>query len=76
MVIRAYLNQKKVAKWTLTRLINKITDELGSLDLVKLTVIRNRFSDIGEKLKAVFSNIFGLCKDDTIEKYKNEYEEL
>lgn len=63
-------------KSALTTLKNKAKDELDTSDSAKLKVIRNRFSYIGEELKSVIRNIFGVCKDDEIETYSNEQEEL
>lgn len=63
MDINAYLNQKMSEKSTLSRIKNKTTDEWDSLDSTKLNVIRNRFIDVGEELKTIFSIIYGCYKD-------------
>lgn len=59
MDINAYLNQKISEKLALSRIKNKTTDELDSLDSTKLNVTQNRFIDVGEELKTIFSIIFG-----------------
>lgn len=70
--IKSYLNQKKEAKFELISLKNQTAEKLDNLHPTKLNIIPNRFSNIFDKLKIIFSNTFGISEEDEIEKYNNE----
>lgn len=70
--IKSYLNKKKEAKFEFISLKNQTAEKLDNLHPSKLNIIPNRFSNIVDKLKIIFSNTFGLSEEDKIEKYNNE----
>ncbi|GFX67861.1 DUF1758 domain-containing protein [Trichonephila clavipes] len=76
MKSKACLNQKKAIISSLTRLKNKTLQDINELDSTKLKIRKNRFDVIGEELKTLFDNLFSLARDDEIEYYILEKQEL
>ncbi|GFY28158.1 DUF1758 domain-containing protein [Trichonephila clavipes] len=76
MKSKACLNQKKAIISSLTRLKNKTLQDINELDSTELKIRKNRFDVIGEELKTLFDNLFSLAKDDEIEGYILEKQEL
>ncbi|GFV78772.1 integrase catalytic domain-containing protein [Trichonephila clavipes] len=52
------------------------TKDINELDSTELKIRKNRFDVIGEELKTLFDNLFSLAKDDEIEGYILEKQEL
>ncbi|GFU38729.1 DUF1758 domain-containing protein [Trichonephila clavipes] len=76
MKSKACLNQKKAIISSLTRLKNKTLQDSNELDSTELKIRKNRFDVIGEELKTLFDNLFSLARDDEIEGYILEKQEL
>ncbi|GFW59533.1 DUF1758 domain-containing protein [Trichonephila clavipes] len=76
MKSKACLNQKKAIISSLTRLKNKTLQDINELDSTELKIRKNRFDVIGEELKTLFDNLFNLARDDEIECYILEKQEL
>ncbi|GFV91429.1 integrase catalytic domain-containing protein [Trichonephila clavipes] len=76
MKSKACLNQKKAIISSLTRLKNKTLQYINELDSTELKIRKNRFDVIGEELKTLFDNLFSLARDDEIECYILEKQEL
>lgn len=71
-----FLNRKKAAKSSLTRLKNKTLEDITRLDSAELKVRKNRFDTLGEELKTIFDNLFDVAKEDEIETYIDEKQDL
>ncbi|GFS36550.1 uncharacterized protein TNIN_389231 [Trichonephila inaurata madagascariensis] len=76
MKVKACLNQKKAIISSLTRLKNKTLEDINELDSSELKIRKNRFDTIGEELKTIFDNLFSLARDNEIEDYILEKQEL
>ncbi|GFW80780.1 DUF1758 domain-containing protein [Trichonephila clavipes] len=70
------LKKKKAIISSLTRLKNKTLQDINELDYTELKIRKNRFDVIGEELKTLFDNLFSLARDDEIECYILEKQEL
>ncbi|GFV42127.1 DUF1758 domain-containing protein [Trichonephila clavipes] len=76
MKSKACLNQKKAIISSLTRLKNKTLQDINELNSTEIKIRKNRFDVIREELKTLFDNLFGLARDDEIEYYILEKQEL
>lgn len=75
--IKTFLNQKKATKSNITRLKNKTSEDINTLNFASLNVRKNRVKSLIQELNVVFSKIIGLCsKDEDIETYCEEKEEM
>lgn len=74
--LKPLMTQKKVIKTALTRLNNKLNEDINSLDLIELGVRRSRLLEIKCEVKTIFSEILEICDEDKVEEYCEEKETL
>lgn len=75
MDLKTALSQKKSAKSSITRLGTKTEGDVDKLNLAELEVRRNRFIDLRDEIKGIFSTIISLCGDKDFDAYCNEKDE-
>ncbi|KAG8176819.1 hypothetical protein JTE90_003447 [Oedothorax gibbosus] len=76
MDLKTVLNQKKSIKSSITRTKTKTEGDIDTLDFVELDVRKSRISGLIDEVKDIFSTIINKCKDDEVDNYSVEKDEL
>ena len=76
MDLKTVLNQKKSLKSSITRLKTKTEGDINELDLEELDVRKIKISGLRDETRDIFSDIINKCKDDEVDNYSIEKDDL